>query len=259
QYFRGLSDSIQDVFQGVNLQVLNGVPQTVTEYNSPVQEKEIFRGSVLHLQDNLAFGRVTVNLGLRYEHTNGLLPAQGAPGGPFSVARSFPEQSVFTWNTLAPRLGVIFDPSPKHTLALKAGYSRYYHAASTGFVSGPNQNNLGGSVYNWVDRNGDRVFQVGEEGTKVSSFGGSITTVDPDLKQPYTDEVSAGVELEAPGRIRVSAMFIHRQARDLLAITQTAVPFDTGYVQVPAIDPVTNQRVTLSNQRPEFLGLAAQF
>ena len=259
QYFRGLSDSIQDVFQGVNLQVLNSVPQTVTEYNSPVDEKEIFRGSVLHLQDNLAFGKVTLNLGLRYEHTNGLLPEQGAPGGPFSVARSFPEQSIFTWNTLAPRIGVIFDPLPTHTLAVKAGYSRYYHAASTGFVAGPNQNNLGGTTYNWIDRNGDRAFQVGEEGAKISSFGGSNTTVDSDLKQPYTDEFSAGVELEAPGRVRVSGMFVHRQARDLLAITETAVPFDTGYTQVSAIDPVTNQRVTLFNQRPQFLGLAAQF
>jgi carboxypeptidase family protein len=258
QYFRGLSDSTQDVLQGVNVNVLNGVPQTVTEYNSPVKEIEIFRGSVLHLQDNLALGRVTLNLGVRYEHTNGLLPEQGAPGGPFSVARSFPEQSVFTWNSLAPRIGVVFDPSPKHTLAVKAGYSRYYHAASTGFVSGPNQNNLGGSTFNWIDRNRDGLFQAGEEGTKVSSFGGSITTVDPALKQPYTDEVSAGVELEAPGRVRVSAMFIHRQARDLLAITQTAVPFDTGYVGVPAVDPVTNQTVTLFNERTLFLGRDAE-
>lgn len=258
QFFRGLSDSLQDVFQGVNLSVLNGVPQTVTEYTSPVQEKEIFRGSVLHVQDNLGFGKVTVNLGLRYEHTNGLLPAQSAPGGPFSVARSFPEQSVFTWNTLAPRIGVIFDPLPTHTVAVKAGYSRYYHAASTGFVSGPNQNNLGGSTFNWIDKNRDRKFQPGEEGTKLSSFGGSITSVDPGLKQPYTDEISAGVELEAPGKIRVSGMFIHRQARDLLAITETAVPFVAGYIPVTAIDPVTKQSVTLYNQRPQFLGLDAQ-
>jgi hypothetical protein len=258
QYFRGLSDSTQDVFQGVNLNVLNGAPQTVTEYNSPVQEKEIFRGSVLHLQDNVAFGKVTLNLGVRYEHTNGLLPAQGAPGGPFSTARSFPEQSVFTWNSVAPRIGVIFDPLPAHTVALKAGYSRYYHAASTGFVSGPNQNNLGGSTYNWIDRNRDNRFQPGEEGSKLSSFGGSITSEDPNLKQPYTDEVSAGIELEAPGRVRVSGMFIHRQARDLLAIIETAVPFDAGYFPVRAVDPVTNGSVTLFNERPQFVGLDAQ-
>ena len=254
QYFRGLSDSIQDVFEGINLTVLNGDPQQVTEYNSPVDEEEIFRGSVLHVQDNLAMGRFTFNLGLRFEHTAGLLPEQGAPGGPFSSQRSFPEQDVFSWNTLAPRIGVIFDPLPTHKVAVKAGYARYYHAAGTGYVSPPNQNNLGGTTYTWVDRNGDRRFQPGEEGTQLSTFGGSITSVDSDLKQPHTDEIAAGMEFEAPGNVRVSGMYIHRQGRDLLAVAQVGIPFDTGFVPVPAIDPVTGQTVTVFNQLPETLG-----
>jgi len=254
QFFRGLSDQTGDVFEGVNLNVLNGIPQTVIEWNTPVVEKEIFRGSVLHVQDNLGFGKVTLNLGLRFEHTEGLVPEQSAPGGPFSQPRSFPEQDVFTFNTLAPRLGVVFDPLPTHTLAVKAGYARYYHAVSTGYVSQVNQNNLGGTGFEWIDRNGDRNFQPGEEGTQLFAFGGSITSVDPDLKQPFTDEISAGVELELPYQIRFSGMYIHRQARDLVAITEVGVPFDTGYTQVPATDPVTNQRITLFNQRPETLG-----
>ena len=55
------------------------------------------------------------------------------------------------------------------------------------------------------------MFQPGEEGTQLFSFGGSITSVDSDLKQPHTDEFTAGVEFEAPG-IFESAAFIHRQA-----------------------------------------------
>jgi hypothetical protein len=258
QFFRGLSDQTADVFDAVNLNVLNGLAQTVTEYNTPVVEKEIFRGSVLHVQDNVNFGKVTLNLGLRFEHTDGLLPEQSAPGGPFSQPRTFAEQDVFTFNTLAPRIGVVFDPLPTHKVAVKAGYARYYHAVSTGYVSPPNQNNLGGTGFEWVDRNGDRVFQAGEEGTQLFAFGGSITSVDPDLKQPFTDEISAGVELELPHEIRVSGMYIHRQARDLVAITEIGIPFDTGYTEVAAIDPVTNQRITLFNQRPETLGQNAQ-
>ena len=215
QSFRGLSDSIQDVFEGINLTVLNTEPQTVTEYNSPVDKEEIFRGSVLHVQDNVAIGRFTFTLGLRFEHTAGLLPAQGAPGGPFSSPRSFPEQDVFSWNTLAPRIGVIFDPLATHKVAVKAGYARYYHAAGTGYVSPPNQNNLGGTTFTWVDRNGDRRFQPGEEGTGLSAFGGSITSVDSDLKQPHTDEIAAvKMEFEAPGNVSRQRHYIHRQGRD---------------------------------------------
>jgi hypothetical protein len=187
------------------------------------------------------------------------VPAQSSPGGPFSSARSFPEQTVFTWNTLAPRLGVIFDPLPTHTIAVKAGYSRYYHAPSTGFVSGPNQNNLGGVGYSWIDRNGDGKFEPGEEGGKLFAFGGSTTTVDPNLKQPHTDEIAAGVDLEAPGRVRLSAQYIHRQARDLLALVEVGIPFDSGYAQDAAIDPVTGNRVTLYNELPQYLGADRQF
>ncbi len=258
QFFRGLSDSKQDVLQGVNLNVLAGVPQTVTEFNSPVDEIEIFRGSVIHAQDNIALGRVTLNLGLRYEHTGGLLPAQGAAGGPFSSTRSFPEQTVFTWNTLAPRIGVIFDPLPTHTVAVKAGYSRYYHAASTGFVSGPNQNNLGGVGYTWIDRNSDGKFQPGEEGQKLFAFGGSTTSADPGMKQPHTDEIAAGVEFEAPGKVRVSGQYIYRHAADLLALVEVGIPFNGGYTPVQAIDPVSGQHVTLYNELPQYLGLDHQ-
>lgn len=259
QFFRGLSDAVTDVYQGVNLNVLNGVPQTVTEFNSPVDEIEVFRGSVIHAQDNIALGKVTLNLGLRYEHTAGLLPAQSAAGGPFSVARTFGAQDVFSWNTIAPRIGVIFDPTPTHTMAIKGGYSRYYYAASTGYVSGPNQNNLGGTTYQWIDKNHDGVFQVGETGANQGSFGGSTTTVDPNLKQPYADEIAAGIEFEAPGKIRVSGQYIHRQARDLVALTEVGIPFDTGYTPANAIDPVTGSSFTLFNQKPAFAGLNRQF
>jgi len=254
EFFRGLSDSKQDVYQGVTLNVLNSVPEKVTEWNSPVDEIEVFRGSVLHAQDNIGLGKFTLNLGLRFEHTAGLLPEQSAPGGPYSSARSFPAQDVFSWNTLAPRIGIIYDPLPTHNVALKGGYSRYYYAASTGYVSGPNQNNLGASAYNWVDRNNDHVFQPGEENGKLYSFGGSITSVDPNLKQPYADEVAAGIEFEAPGRVRVTGQYIHRQAHDLVAITEVGVPFDTGYTPATAVDPVTGAHFTLFNQRPETLG-----
>ena len=37
-------------------------------------------------------------------------------------------------------------------------------------------------------------------------------------------------------------------------MAEGGIPFDTGFVSVPAIDPVTGQTVTLFNQRAETLG-----
>jgi hypothetical protein len=254
EFFRGLSDAGIDVFQGVNLTVNNGVPNTVTQFNTPFREIEEFRGSVIHAQDNIAFGKVTLNLGLRYEHTGGIVPAQSAPGGPYSVPRSFAEQTPFTWNTVAPRLGIVYDPLPTHTVAVKAGYSRYYHAVGTGYISAVNPNNQGGTVFDWNDLNGDGKFEPGEEGNKLSSFGGTITSIDPNFKQPYTDEIAAGVDFEALNRVRFSAQYIHRHAKDLGAVTNPGVPFDAGYIPTQALDPVTGSLFTVYNERPEFLG-----
>ncbi|HTI38920.1 MAG TPA: TonB-dependent receptor [Vicinamibacterales bacterium] len=239
QYFRGYARTGADVLEAVDQNLFNGDGSYIIQYNTPLDSQDTFTGSVLYLQDNVRpADKLTLNLGFRYEHNHGFLPAQSSPAGRFTGPRDFPEQDLIHWNTGAARIGAVYDVFGTHKFAIKGGYARYYHAIGTGFVDVSNQNGFGGTGYSWNDANHDQHYQLGEEVDQLFVFGGSITSVDPNLKQPHTDEGSFGVEFEAPKQIRVSAMFIGRRGRDLIAVTEIGVPQDsTGYAPVTALDP----------------------
>jgi hypothetical protein len=263
EYGHQVSDSDQQVLDGVTLNIFDGAPNYLIAWNAPVQTRSRYTDNTLFLQDNITKGKLAINVGLRFQHTNGYLPAQSSPAGNFEPARSFPEQDVISWNNLAPRLGLIYDLQGNHKSALKVGYGRYYHQLSPDPIEAPSQNNLGGKGYTWVDRNGDLQFQPGEQGDLLFQFGGSITTVDGNVKRPYTDEVTAGFELELPSSTKLTVDGIFRWGKNLLVTNEVGIPQDgSGYITTTALDPgpdnspgtSDDKQVQVFNLKPEFAG-----
>jgi hypothetical protein len=242
---------------------VNGVPSFVDFQNTPYTDKNKFYEVNLFAQDSWKpSDKLTVNLGARLSATRGFLPPQGAPAGDFFPARDFPRQDVISWNTIAPRLGLIHDVKGNGKHAAKVSYGRYYHVVSTGFIGTVNKNGAADRFHVWDDRNRDGIFQRGEEGALLAVSGGVNNEVDPDLRQPHTDEFVVGLDNELKGQVRLSVNFTYRKKSDLIALVNVGVPADSGYTQVPAIDPgpdgvagtSDDRRITVFNQRPEFLG-----
>jgi hypothetical protein len=267
EFYRGYASSNLDALQGINLQTFNGAPSTVTEYNTPVPDIAEFTGSVLFLQDNITKNRLAINLGLRYEHTKGFLPAQSKPAGPFSAAESIPRKDVISWNDLAPRVGLVYDILGNHKAAIKVGYGRYHHQISSGMIDSVNPLGLAGKGYNWVDHDGDGKFQPGEEGNLLFAFGGNINSVDPHLKRPRTDEVTAGLDWELPANIKFGVTGVFRWGRNLIALAEVGIPQNTtGYNLTTGIDPgpdgkvgtADDRPVTVYNLKPEYVGKNAR-
>ncbi len=263
EYQTAGDENVFDLINDVVTYTISGAPTSVELYNTPVENnKQHFHEINLFAQDSWRPNdKMTVNLGLRFGATRGYLPEQGSPAGAFFPAREFPHQDILSWNTFAPRLGLVYDVKGDGKHAAKVAYGRYNHAVSTGFIGSPNNNGLGGRGHVWNDLNGDTLFQVGEEGALLYQFGGSTNTVDPDLGQPYTDEFIVGMDNEIFEDTRLSVNFTYRRKTNLIAFVDQGVP-DSAYDLVDAIDPgrdgVTgtsdDARIQVFNMRPQFAG-----
>jgi hypothetical protein len=90
----------------------------------------------LFLNDTWSMGRATVNAGVRYDRYHGWLPEQEQLAGSLSewapqfpalaalvTPKTFPETHFYTWNQIAPRVGMTFDLSGDGKTVLKGNRS----------------------------------------------------------------------------------------------------------------------------------------
>jgi len=233
---RGPNQTLRTAYEDVNLFLSGGQPFQVTLLGSPALPRELHWFFPFYAQDAYTLGRTTLSAGLRLERYTGKVRESTAEAGRFVGERSFPDKPGPTFTRLLPRVAVTHDLFGNSRVALKASWGRYAHTPGSPWFAPISEAELGGSTYRWNDLNGDLNFQEGEAGALLSSFGGSITSLDPDLQQPYTDEATAGVDTGIFGEIRVNATFVYRRERELLAITNTGVPF-SAFTSANALDP----------------------
>jgi hypothetical protein len=177
------------------------------------------------LNDTWAVGRATINAGVRYDRYRGWLPEQeqlAASNGPISVpAKTFAETEFFTWNTAAPRVGMIYDLTGDGKTVLKANYGLFWHNPGVGVGSSGNPNTADKrATYAWTDANGDRKWQPGEEGTQQSAALEGAIRVDPDIKAPFTHEASFWVERQLTDTMGLRGGFVYKTEDDLISTYQ---------------------------------------
>jgi carboxypeptidase family protein/TonB-dependent receptor-like protein len=161
--------------------------------------------------------RLTLNPGLRLDVNRG-----NVTGG-----------EVFSTNPLAVRFGFAWDFAGDGKTLLKGHYGRFNEA-------------LYGAHYYWADpgafESGEirRVFPSGASDL-VSATSGSRYVVDPDIKQPYLDQWTLGLDRELVAGLTLSATLVYRQNKNLIE----TVSRDGVFVPVTGTVPDTGQQVTL--------------
>jgi hypothetical protein len=219
-----------------------GAPVSVTLRLPSDRNNGVDRDLGLFIQDKWSMGRVTLNLGLRYDQFIGesressVLPSRlsgGATFGECSDGTVDPGDlctgQVQNWKDISPRVGFAMDVFGNGRTAMKASYARYVAGQAIAFA---NQVNPIGALTAsdtriWRDLDGNGLpldnngnIQFGELTNSASTptFGRltvPTTQYSPDLlrgwgKRGYNDEVTFAMQHQLADRISVNGGYYRR-------------------------------------------------
>ena len=106
---------------------LNQRPLLVWSFAAPhLQTAEMDLMLGLFAQDSWTLDRLTLNLGVRFDHINASSPAQTRPGEFYLGETAFAERkNIPNWGSIHPRLGAAYDLTGDGRTAIKASLGRY--------------------------------------------------------------------------------------------------------------------------------------
>jgi hypothetical protein len=239
----------------------NGVPTSFWTDNGPVASANTLDNHALFFQDRLQVTpKLTLNVGLRYDRYHSSYPEQrfGANGsdaclndadcdvGPFAVRTVAPARDVVTFNTIVPRVALIYDLFGNSKTALKVSWGRFATNPAASVSALVNPVDLITRKYAW-----DTAYLTPDPAvaaTRITPayvatlrpiFGGAqltSTTVDPNLKDSYTDEFTLGAEQEIAGDVRAHVMVVRKQQNDTFG-RYDRLRTSSSYTPVQALDP----------------------
>ena len=175
-------------------------------------------------------------------------------------AKSFAQRDLYTWNSFAPRIGVVYDLSGTGRTVVKANYGLYWHNPGVGISGNANPNTANKSAtYTWTRHcNGDRRWQPGEQAAAFTTADLEGTTgLDPNIKDPYTHEVSAWFEQQLTDTMGVRAGFVYKTEDDLIAHVpaRTRVPSSSPRPTPSSTSASTAARGTADDRNLTFYGI----
>jgi hypothetical protein len=190
------------------------------------------------VQDTFTRGRMTAQLGVRWDfnHDTALAatiganplgmgngPTQWLPGIAFDGA-----DPGVKFNDISPRLGFTYDVTGSGKTLAKANFSRYYGQVGIGGIA-TTINPVGSTTlrYPWQDLNNDKIAQANEITASANPRSASTNwsaanpantksanSVDPNLRNDFTDEFILGFDREIGLGFAAGANYIWRRYGD---------------------------------------------
>lgn len=194
------------------------------------------------IQDTMTFGRLSINLGLRYDNETSKVKDQAVPASPFltdllpalSVSNLDPGKS---WSVISPRLSLIYDIAGDGKNVFKINLARYGSQEGFGMANFLNPMGWSGIGVYWQDLNGDglvtneELFGEDADGNLVAPTADTIlwawgtnvdnptdinpaNRIDPDFNSPLLDELSISFEREIITDFAARAEFFYKRTHN---------------------------------------------
>jgi len=231
------------------------------------QKQRTFKTSAF-LQDNWNLTKnITLTLGLRYEKQKGTIPKQNENetpwywlpdwyGDTYLIDRRVTEtMNVVDWESLSPRLGLIYDIFSNGKTLLKGTYSKIYSELNIQWYNGLNPNTQGLYFGAYDPANpSEIVYPYGQylPVTNVLGYG------DYDFKAPLTEEYTVTLEHEVFEDWSISGRYISKVGKNMVEdVNANALDMDAlmagelvwkNYEQVYVTDPFDGNQVEFWNQ-----------
>jgi outer membrane receptor protein involved in Fe transport len=202
---------------------LNSAPYTAT-YRDPAASGGRIRSAGGYVQDNWTVNdRVTLNLGVRVDRILGDIPSlsAGATLDGISGSTAFevpdtttypPIENLITFNSWSPRLGVTFRADRSGKTVLKANYGRFYGKLATGMFNSISPGATPTTTLRWNPATAKYDIPFSFVDNRINF------SVNPDLRNQYTDQIFVGVERQLVGSMGVNASFVWKQEGNFIRL-----------------------------------------
>ena len=208
------------------------------QYGSVTHDLGLFVDDTITVND-----RLTLNLGLRYDHNTGDIPdfnvlAVGTPsftpvGNFVDTGVSVPGTHVMTWNKVSPRLGFVWQAQKNGRSLVQGSFGAYYDHNVSGNWDFPSPTTP--------------PFREFESTTSINGpyelifeqpfVGGT----DPNIQPPRTLQYSAGFEHQFNDSMSAGVTYVYKDTKDLIGWEIIG----GDWAQVPFTDPVSGTQYTL--------------
>ncbi len=180
--------------------------------------------------------RLTINLGLRFDHHNSFIPSFPIMDGWVETSEMGPKiEDLIVWNSLSPRIGLAYQLTPDQKTLLKASFGRYYTYPYIANWEWPGPNMSDWVAYWWNGTEWEWSYTIeGEEGYRV----------DENLKNPRTDQFSVGLERELFPDFSVGITYVYKKQINNIGYVNAA----GIYEEVQRVCPDNGQTYTAYNQ-----------
>jgi hypothetical protein len=187
----------------------------------------------LFASDAVRLARVTVNLGLRFDHNRAIsqdLPERDVDGRETGQTIRG-AGTLYTWDVLSPRLGLTAKLTSDGKTILRASYGRFHQGVLTGELAPvhPGLTPTTTAAFDPATGRYSRIISVVDPTMNVR--------IDPHMKSPRTDQFGIGLDRDLGHRLTVAAGYVHKTGADYIGWT------DTGGVYRPETRTLADGRL----------------